>query len=205
MRTRRPALLIFALAHALALLALLGVSGNADATVYHLDSEAGDDGRSGTAPDTAWKSLERVNDVQLQPGDELRLKRGATFRGTLAPRGSGTPEQRILIAAYGEGARPVIHANGAQDAIKVIDQAISDVSSIRGKLGAFQANTLESNANNLRATLENTTAAESIIRDTDFASEIATFTKLQTQLQAGATVLGNANQITSLVAALLQG
>lgn len=92
----------------------------------------------------------------------------------------------------------------AQDAIKVVDQAIADVSSLRGKLGAFQANTLESNATNLRATLENTTAAESVIRDTDFAMEIATFTKLQTQMQAGATVLGNANQLTTLVAGLLR-
>lgn len=92
----------------------------------------------------------------------------------------------------------------ANDAIKVIDQAIADVSTLRGKLGAFQANTLESNATNLRATLENTTSAESVIRDTDFASEIAMFTKLQTQMQAGATVLGNANQLTTLVAGLLR-
>ena len=92
----------------------------------------------------------------------------------------------------------------AQDAIKVVDQAIADVSSLRGKLGAFQANTLESNATNLRATLENTTSAESVIRDTDFANEIAMFTKLQTQMQAGATVLGNANQLTTLVAGLLR-
>jgi flagellin len=95
--------------------------------------------------------------------------------------------------------------NKAQDAIKVIDKAISDVSNLRGKIGAFQTNTLESNANNLNTTLTNTTAAESVIRDTDFASEIANFTKLQTQMQAGATVLGNANQMTSLVASLLRG
>jgi flagellin len=99
----------------------------------------------------------------------------------------------------------VLSASGSQDAIKIVDQAISDVSSLRGKLGAFQANTLESNANNLRATLENTTAAESVIRDTDFAAEIANFTKLQTQMQAGSTVLGNANQMTALVAQLLRG
>ncbi|MBX9582084.1 MAG: hypothetical protein K2X87_17400 [Gemmataceae bacterium] len=92
----------------------------------------------------------------------------------------------------------------AQDAISVVDQAIADVSTLRGKLGAFQANTLESNATNLRATLENTTSAESVIRDTDFANEIAMFTKLQTQMQAGATVLGNANQLTTLVAGLLR-
>jgi flagellin len=95
--------------------------------------------------------------------------------------------------------------NGAQDAIKVVDAAINQVSTIRGKIGAFQANTLESNVNNLQATLQNTTAAESTIRDTDFASEIANFTKLQTQLQAGSTVLGNANQLTQQVAQLLRG
>lgn len=99
----------------------------------------------------------------------------------------------------------VSSAANAQSAIELIDKAISDVSNFRGKLGAFQANTLESNANNLRTTLENTTAAESVIRDTDFASEIANFTKLQTQLQAGSTVLGNANQLTQQVAQLLRG
>lgn len=94
---------------------------------------------------------------------------------------------------------------GAQDAIAVIDKSITNISTARGDLGAFQANTLESNARSLQATLENTTAAESIIRDTDFAEEIATFTRLQTQVQAGATVLGNANQTTQLVAQLLRG
>jgi len=99
----------------------------------------------------------------------------------------------------------VTSQNGAQDAIKVIDAAISQVSNLRGTLGAFQSNTLESNARNLSATLENTVAAESVIRDTDFASEIANFTRLQTQQQAGSTVLGNANQTTQLVAQLLRG
>jgi flagellin len=93
----------------------------------------------------------------------------------------------------------------SSDFLKVVDKAISDVTAQRGQLGAFQANTLQSNANNLQTTLQNTTAAESTIRDTDFASEIANFTKLQTQLQAGSTVLGNANQLTQLVAGLLRG
>ncbi len=90
-------------------------------------------------------------------------------------------------------------------AITAIDTAISTVTTFRATLGAFQANNLESNANTLRNTMENTVSAESVIRDTDFASEIANFTKLQTQMQAGSTVLGNANQITSLVAQLLRG
>lgn len=95
--------------------------------------------------------------------------------------------------------------NGSQDALKVVDAAINQVSNIRGKLGAFQSNTLEANANNLRVTLENTVSAESVIRDTDFAEEIATFTKNQVLLQAGQTVLGNANQIPQLIASLLRG
>lgn len=99
----------------------------------------------------------------------------------------------------------VLTANGSQDAIKVIDQAINDVATLRGRLGAFQQNTLESNTSNLQAALENTTAAESVIRDTDFAAEIADFTRAQVQLQAGASVLGNANQIPQLVASLLRG
>ncbi|MBA4065273.1 MAG: hypothetical protein C0501_16490 [Isosphaera sp.] len=94
---------------------------------------------------------------------------------------------------------------GAQDALKIIDKAITDVSSVRAKLGAFQTNSLESNANNLRNTLENTQSAESVIRDTDFAEEIAEFTKFQTKLQAGSTVLGNANQQAALIAQLLRG
>lgn len=99
----------------------------------------------------------------------------------------------------------VTTATKATAAVTVIDKAISDISSLRGSLGAFQANSLESNSRSLQATLENTTSAESVIRDTDFAEEIAAFTRLQTQVQAGATVLGNANQTTQLVAQLLRG
>jgi flagellin len=95
-------------------------------------------------------------------------------------------------------------ASGANDAIKVIDQAIDDVTNLRGRLGAFQQNTLEATANNLRATLENTVAAESTIRDTDYAQEIANFTKQQILLQTGISVLANANQVPQLVLALLQ-
>jgi flagellin len=95
-------------------------------------------------------------------------------------------------------------ASGATDSIKVIDQAIDDVSNLRGTLGAFQKNALEATANNLRATLENTVAAESTIRDTDYAQEIANFTKQQILLQAGVSVLSNANQVPQLVLALLQ-
>ena len=92
----------------------------------------------------------------------------------------------------------------AEVTLAVVDAAINDVTNLRGTLGAFQANTLESTANNLRATLENTTNAESVIRDTDFASEIANFTKNQVLVQAGTAMLSNANQIPQLVLSLLR-
>ena len=91
----------------------------------------------------------------------------------------------------------------AQDSLSIIDAAVDDVTNMRGTLGAFQSNTLEATANNLRATLENSVNANSVIRDTDFAAEIAEFTKQQVLMQAGSTVLGNANQIPQLVLGLL--
>ena len=98
----------------------------------------------------------------------------------------------------------VTSADKAQDSIEVIDKAIDEITNIRGTLGAFQANTLESTANNLRATLENTVNAESVIRDTDFAAEISEYTKQQVLVQTGTSVLGNANQIPQLALQLLK-
>ena len=98
----------------------------------------------------------------------------------------------------------VTSSTGAQDALAVIDDAIDQVTDLRGDLGAFQSNTLESTASNLRLTLENTINAESVIRDTDFAMEIANMTKNQVLVQAGASVLGTANQNPQLVLSLLR-
>lgn len=103
------------------------------------------------------------------------------------------------------GSIDVTSASKAQDSLSVIDQAISEITNLRGTLGAFQANTLESTANNLRATLENTVSAESVIRDTDFAQEISNFTNSQVLVQAGASVLQSANQSSQLVLSLLRG
>ncbi|MFM7563813.1 MAG: flagellin, partial [Planctomycetota bacterium] len=98
----------------------------------------------------------------------------------------------------------VTSASKAQDSLAVIDAAIEEVAGLRSKLGAFQSNTLEATANNLRATLENTVNAESVIRDTDFAEEISNFTNNQVLVQAGASVLSSANQTSQLVLSLLR-
>jgi flagellin len=93
---------------------------------------------------------------------------------------------------------------GAQSSIAVVDAAINDISTLSGALGAFQTNTLQATASNLQATLTNTQSAESTIVDTNYSSEIANFTQLQVQEQAGVSVLGLANQIPQNVLTLLQ-
>lgn len=98
----------------------------------------------------------------------------------------------------------VTSADKAQEALAVIDASIDELSNIRGDLGAFQVNTLESIANNMRTTLENTVNAESVIRDTDFAEEISKFTNNQILVQAGTSVLSNANQTSQGILSLLQ-
>lgn len=90
------------------------------------------------------------------------------------------------------------------DILNVIDKAISDVSNLAGALGSFQNNTLGATAANLQTSLQNTTAANSTIRDTNFASESAINAQNQVLVQAGTQVLKNSNQLPQLVLALLQ-
>jgi len=86
-----------------------------------------------------------------------------------------------------------------------VDQAIEDVSNLRGRLGAFQLNTLETNMNSLEVAIENLTAAESSIRDADFASETAALTRNQILVSAGTSVLTVANNNPQSVLSLLSG
>lgn len=89
------------------LLAMAGCSGPA-ASSYYLDVTNGDDSRNGLSEATAWKSLSKLRDVKLNPGDRVLLKRGDTFRGELEISGQGTAGNRIYIEAYGEGNKPCI-------------------------------------------------------------------------------------------------
>ncbi|MBC8097192.1 MAG: right-handed parallel beta-helix repeat-containing protein [Akkermansiaceae bacterium] len=100
----------------LTLIALLAASFCASAETFHLDSESGDDAKSGLAPDQAWKTLDRVNQQTFQAGDRMLFKAGSRYRGQLKPQGSGAVENGktnvIVIASYGGTARPRIDAEG---------------------------------------------------------------------------------------------
>lgn len=89
-------------------------------------------------------------------------------------------------------------------AAKIIEEAIGQVSILRGRLGSFERNTLDTNMNSLRITLENVTASESAIRDADFAVETSELTRSQILVSAGTSVLALANQTPQSVLALLQ-
>ncbi len=91
---------------------------------------------------------------------------------------------------------------GAQSAIDNLDTALSSVNSGRSSLGAVQ-NRLESALNNAQRYSEALSAAESIIMDTDFATETSNLTKLQIMQQAGVASLAQAKNITQSAVALL--
>jgi flagellin len=93
---------------------------------------------------------------------------------------------------------------GAQDAIRLIDAAIEEVSTLRANLGAFQKNVLQSNINSLGVAYENLAASQSSIRDADMAAEMVEFTRNQILLQAGTAMLTQANQVPQALLQMLR-
>lgn len=85
----------------------------------------------------------------------------------------------------------------------ILDSAIKDVTGLRGRLGNFQRNTLDTTINTLRITSENLQAAESAIRDTDFARETSNLTRSQILVQSATSVLAQANFAPQSVLSLL--
>ena len=94
-------------------------------------------------------------------------------------------------------------ATDPTSAANIVEEAINQVTSLRGRLGAFQRTTLETNKNALNDTLTNLSEAESAVRDADFAVETAELTRSQILVQSGTRVLAIANQNPQNVLALL--
>nr|WP_274972099.1 right-handed parallel beta-helix repeat-containing protein [Bacteroides fluxus] len=94
----------------LSLLQLFSCADNAG-KCYYVDASNGDDSNSGISASQAWKSLERVKQITLMPGEKLLLKRGETFGGELEITGKGTFAQPVIVDAYGEGNKPCVVGN----------------------------------------------------------------------------------------------
>ncbi len=110
-----------------------------------------------------------------------------------------------FLSSLASGGGNDLDSGNLVTAQKVVDKAIKQVSSLRGRLGAFQKFTIGSTINSLGVAFENASAAESAIRDTDFAEETANLTRSQILAQAATTVLAQANASPQNALALLQG
>lgn len=102
------------------------------------------------------------------------------------------------------GGRYSLIGGDTRSAMHIVDEAILQVATTRGRLGAFELNTIQTNIASLTVAIENVTAAESIIRDTDFAAETAALTRAEIMVSAGISVLATANTTPQNILKLLQ-
>jgi flagellin len=167
--------------------------------------------------DQLAKELTRINDKTSFNGQDL-LKTGA-YTGTfqIGANAGDTLDVKIeSTAGKGFDALDLAVGTGATEAtvtaldvtisttLTAIDAAIKTVSTSRANLGAVQ-NRFEHTINNLNVAVENLSASESRIRDTDMAQEMVQFTRNQILSQAGTAMLAQANQGSQGVLQLLRG
>ena len=124
--------------------------------------------------------------------------------GSVAASSLGNSLVGYLSSLGSNGTASLVGGNTIQ-AQKIISAAIQQVSDLRGRLGAFQKDILDTNVNSLSVALENVTASESAIRDADFADETAKMTRAQILVQANTSILAQANSSPNSVLSLLRG
>ncbi|MED4911309.1 flagellin [Brevibacillus centrosporus] len=142
---------------------------------------------------SAGKTLQ----IGANSGQTMKVSVGKMTASAL----NGSVASAAIKSMYGGSAGHQVTA--ASKMITAVDKAIESVSAQRSKLGAIQ-NRLEHTINNLGAAAENLTAAESRIRDTDMAAEMVKFTKTQVLVQAGTSMLSQANQAPQSILSLLR-
>ncbi len=140
-------------------------------------------------------------DFNLSPKVSLASKVSLGIE-TVTTGNLGDSIDGFLSAMKSGGAANVTNGDLSK-AQKIVDKAAKQISTLRGRLGAFSKNTVGSTINNLSVTLENTAAAESAIRDTDFAQETANLTRQQILAQAATQSLAIANSQPQAVLQLL--
>ncbi|MFN0196536.1 MAG: flagellin, partial [Planctomycetaceae bacterium] len=125
--------------------------------------------------------------------DAINTARLGGVSGKLYELGSGAGKSLLDVGPAVTG----------DDLVSIIDESISKVSTLRGRLGALQKNVIDTNISVLGVALENISEARSQIIDTDFAEETASLTRGQILSQAGISVLSIANQNPAQVLSLL--
>jgi flagellin len=161
--------------------------------------------------------LNRIATTTMFGGQHL-LDTANPFNGTFQVGANTSNADQIVVslgtAAFGSiavsgfdvtglGLDTLDLSSNAASAVDAIDIAIKGVSTARSTLGAFQ-NRFEHTINNLNVAVENLSASESRIRDTDMAQEMVSFTRSQILTQAGTSMLAQANQAPQNVLSLLR-
>jgi len=154
--------------------------------------------------------IDRIADTTTFNGTKLLDGSKGTITLQIGDTATASNQLNVTISSIKSSVTEMMIASddissydGASTAVSNVKSAINYVSSIRGKLGAYQ-NRLEHTVNNLGATAENMTAAESRIRDVDMAKEMMSYTKNNILVQASQAMLAQANQLPQGVLQLLQ-
>lgn len=167
-----------------------------EAAKYRITGDANDNKAMITEANTPQQIMPQRKGESLADG--LRIQCSANGRDYIY-----IPRQKLSVNRMGLRKLNVKTEGQAYKAIAMLDAALKKVSDIRSKFGAYQ-NRLEHAANNVANIAENTTAAESRIRDTDVAREMAAFSMLNILSQTGEAMMSQANMSKQGVLALLQ-
>ncbi len=141
------------------------------------------------------------NSMQFQTGPNEGQQVGVAIESTHT-----TSLARGVANESGFGSLSEVHVftpQAAADTIRLVDEATDQLLSLRGRLGAVQRHALESNLTTLRVAQENLVAAESTIRDTDLAEEVARYTKHMIMTEAAAAAAAQTNRVDPDVLRLL--
>lgn len=184
-------------------------------TVANADSTLSDAERQANQAqiDSIVASVDRVSNTTQFNGKKL-------LDGTLTLKVTGASQAVSSVTSVTVGAKTIdgesvsltdlktggdlaANRNRGEDSVAVVDQAIKDVATLRGKVGAFQTNVLSTRLNSLSVATENLTAARSIIRDTDYAAETAQRFRAALLASAGVSTLRSAFRSQRRILSLL--
>lgn len=166
-------------------------------------------GTNPTAPTTSFHVTGGGALFQLGPSVTAQEQTNLGIQSVAASTLGGTLNNGTLefLSSLKSGQMNSIEESAKRDdftgASGILENAIDEVSDIRGRLGAFEKNVLQTNSRSLQTAVENLTQSESKIRDADFAAESSALTRAQILQSAGTSVLSLANQSAQQVLQLL--
>jgi flagellin len=192
--------------------ALKGAGQGFTGDEIHVSAQVASDGSGATFKADGAKSFTLGNDSGVLSGNGMTAGASASKPNANSGQfqvGANSGETlnisigSVSASALGTANLDLSAEGGADKAIGAVDSAITSISDQRATLGAYQ-NRFEHTINNLNVSVENLSASESRIRDTDMASEMVQFTRSQILTQAGTSMLSQANQASQNVLSLLR-